>query len=86
MTRHPLDEFQVQTMHEGSIIDVKVDFDTQRIHFWHNDKYQGYSECVFNSFKEGKIFPAASFRYFYKRRYYLQLFLVQRQTLCFVMI
>jgi hypothetical protein len=56
------EEFQVQTMHEGSIIDIKVDFDTSRVHFWHNDKYQGYTECINNPLKEGAIFPAASFR------------------------
>lgn len=56
-----LEEFQVQTIHEGSVIDVKVDFSTSKIHFWHNDKYQGYTECINNPLKEGAIYPAASF-------------------------
>jgi len=41
----------------GDLIDIKVDFDTNRIYFFHNEKLQGYIAPTQNILLEGKIFP-----------------------------
>jgi len=44
----------------GDLIDVYVDFDDQKVHFWKNEKYQGYLESAKMKMQEGKLFPTAN--------------------------
>jgi hypothetical protein len=41
----------------GDIIDVKIDFDTNRVYYFHNEKLQGYIAPTQNILVENKIFP-----------------------------
>ncbi len=44
----------------GSFIDVKVDFDAQRVYYWFNDILQGYFRCTKFVLEEGKLYPCAN--------------------------
>ena len=52
---------QVQSLHEGSLLDIFVDFDSNQVHFWHNDKYQGFTSAK-QKLEEGQLYPASCFR------------------------
>ncbi len=40
----------------GDLIDVNADFDEQKVHFWKNEKYQGFLESVKMKMQEGKLY------------------------------
>lgn len=44
----------------NDIIDIKVDFDKNRIYYFHNTRLQGYLTPSAFVFKEGKVFPCVS--------------------------
>jgi len=44
----------------GDLIDVYVDFDDQKVHFWKNEKYQGYLDSVKMKMQEGKLYPTTN--------------------------
>jgi hypothetical protein len=53
------DVFQVISV--GDIIDVKVDFDANRIYYWKNDQLVGYVTASKRKLREGELFPGAAF-------------------------
>ncbi len=48
---------EIQPLVVGDLLDVRVDFSTNRVYFFHNEKLQGYLAPTQNSLKEGKLYP-----------------------------
>jgi len=48
----------VEPIKAGDIISIKIDFDGNKVLYFHNDRLQGVIVCTKNILQEGKIYPA----------------------------
>ena len=55
-------EIIVESLKDGSIIDVKVEFDEQCVQYWHNEVYQGCIKVSAKNLVENQLYPGANLR------------------------